>query len=232
MTKIKVDCHSHTSFSFDGAITPAQYVEQGKKRGLGAAIICDHNTIEGALEVKALNPSFEVIVSEEIFTSDGELIAAFINEKIPSEKSYSWTIDAIHEQGGLAIVPHPFVHVVRSRVKTSILFECADKVDAVEIHNARNEYLADELTARGFSRLYNIPGTAGSDGHLAHTLGRGYVLMEPFNDAQTFLKNLAGGMAVCERRTPLWLSTITFFVPFFGHIYNLSKKSIFKTKPL
>lgn len=213
MKKIKVDCHSHTSVSFDGNISPAAYVKQATGLGIGAAIISDHNSIEGALAVRALNPPFRVIVSEEIQSAEGEIIGAFLEEKIPNKKPAGWTFDAIHEQGGLAIVPHPFVKVVVSRLSLSALFSCLDKIDIVEVVNARNNSLADEVAAWRFAKAHNLPVCAGSDAHLSHALGRAYVLMDPFETPQEFLKNIKDGTTVCERRTPLWLSGVTFVVP-------------------
>jgi len=116
MKKIKVDCHTHTSVSFDGHISPRRYIETMTRLGMGAACVCDHDSIEGALEIKALNPPFEVIVGEEILTAQGEVIGLFLSERIPPKKPVSWTMDAIHEQGGLVLVPHPFVKIVLQRI--------------------------------------------------------------------------------------------------------------------
>lgn len=213
MKKIKVDCHSHTNVSFDGNINPAAYVRQASRLGIGAAVISDHNSIEGALEVRALNPPFKVIVAEEIQSAEGEIIGLFLQEEIPSKKPAAWTFDAIHEQGGLAIVPHPFARVVVSRLSLSAIFSCLEKIDIIEVINARNNSMADEVTAWRFAKAHNLPVSAGSDAHLSHALGRAYVLMDPFETPQEFLQNLKKGTIVCERRTPLWLSGITFIVP-------------------
>jgi predicted metal-dependent phosphoesterase TrpH len=185
-----------------------------EKIGIDAAMVSDHNRIDGALEIEALNPVFRVIVSEEIHSAQGEVIGAFIRERIPPHKPLDWTIDAVHEQGGLVIVSHPFVRVVWSRITRSALFAYASKFDIIEVVNARNNSLRDELAAMRFARMAGLPVSAGSDAHLAHTLGRAYVRMKPFTDAKEFLENIKDGTLVCEKRTPLWLSGLTFIVPF------------------
>lgn len=208
--RIRVDCHCHTDISFDGQITPQQMVRTTSRNGVDVVCVTDHNNIAGALEVIALNPPFRVIVGEEILTADGEMIALFVKERIRPKRPLSWTIDAIHEQGGLAVIPHPFCKVVMTRVTLPALYENIHKIDALEMINARNERVSDETAALRFARLFDKPMTAGSDGHLPHTLGRGYVLMAPFSGPEEFLSSLKTGTVVCERRTPLWLSGISF----------------------
>lgn len=214
MERIKVDCHTHTNVSFDGHISPGKYVKRMAEIGIGAAVVSDHNRIDGALEIEALHPPFRVIVSEEIHTLQGEIIGAFLQERIPPRKPLDWTIDAVHEQGGLVIVSHPFVRVVWSRIKRSALFAHAPKFDIIEAVNARNTSIRDELAAMRFARMAGLPVCAGSDAHLVHTLGRAYVRMKSFTDAVSFLENIREGTLVCERRTPLWLSGLTFILPF------------------
>jgi hypothetical protein len=212
MEKIKVDCHTHTSFSFDGFIRPEQYVEQAIRVGLGAVVVSDHNTIAGARAIQALDPPFRVVVGEEIKTSVGEVMGLFLEEEIPAGKSPAWTMDAIHEQGALVLVPHPFARVVVSRLKYDALFANIAKVDIIEVVNARNEMARDEASALHFAQAFDLPTSAGSDAHLVNSLGRGYIEMDPFDDAASFLKSIRAGTLVCRQRTPLLLSGLTFAV--------------------
>ncbi len=221
--RIKVDCHTHTSLSFDGHIPPVKYARKMEEIGMGAAIVSDHNRIDGALEIEALNPSFRVIVAEEIGTASGEVIGAFLQERIEADKPLAWTIDAVHEQGGLVIVSHPFVRVVWSRIKRSALFAHADKFDIIEVVNARNTSIRDEVAAMHFAKLVGLPVSAGSDAHLVHTLGRGYVRMEPFTDSKDFLEKIKAGELVCKQRTPLLLSGVTYLYSLMTNLLKTGK---------
>lgn len=210
MKRIKVDCHTHTHVSFDGSITPERYIRYATRAGLDAVIICDHNSLEGAMAVKEMKPPFKVVVSEEILTSQGELIGAFLQEPIKRNMPYSWTLDAVHEQGGIAIVPHPFVKIVITKVTRTAIYNNIGKIDAIEVINGRNENLSDETAALRFAKAHKIATCAGSDAHLASSLGNAYMLMEPFDDSRGFLKSLRKGTMVCESRTSTFISGVTF----------------------
>jgi hypothetical protein len=112
----RADLHTHTKHSGLGifpalgfyypesATEPDALVNEAKRRGLDLVCITDHNTIKGALRVKS---GKNVVVGEEITTADGELIGLFLSEEIKPRMSAVETVEAIHEQGGVAIVPHP-----------------------------------------------------------------------------------------------------------------------------
>lgn len=210
MKKIKVDCHTHTNVSFDSSTSPEKFVKAICDANMDAVCVCDHNTLAGARAVQALDPPFQVVIGEEIGTNAGELIGLFVLESIPSKRSPQWTIDAIHEQGALVMVPHPFCRVVPSHIRKKALYAIAEKVDIVEVVNARNNLPADERKAMAFARKHNLPACAGSDGHEPASLGMGYVLMDPFNDPQSFLANLAEGQLVCQGRTSLIYTGFSF----------------------
>ena len=50
-----------------------------------------------------------VVVGEEITTRGGHLLGLFLERPVPALKSLRWSIDAVHEQGGIAIPAHPLV---------------------------------------------------------------------------------------------------------------------------
>jgi predicted metal-dependent phosphoesterase TrpH len=62
----RADLHVHTTHS-DGAYTPAQVVELGRRCGLAALAITDHDTLDGVAEAQALAAShLEIIAGVEI----------------------------------------------------------------------------------------------------------------------------------------------------------------------
>ncbi|HEY8820166.1 MAG TPA: PHP domain-containing protein, partial [Dehalococcoidia bacterium] len=107
MGMIRADLHSHTHFSRDGLTTPDQYVQRSVEHGITCAAVSDHNNIDGAIAVRRLAP-FKVIISEEIRSTEGEIIGYFLHDPVPKRLTPEETVRAIREQGGIVGVPHPF----------------------------------------------------------------------------------------------------------------------------
>src|SRR6476619_1213597 len=78
-----IDLHCHTSASFDSLSDPAKVVRAAADRGLTHLVVTDHDRIDGALRARdAAPPGLTVILGEEVRTSDGDLIAAYIDSPI------------------------------------------------------------------------------------------------------------------------------------------------------
>jgi predicted metal-dependent phosphoesterase TrpH len=58
------------------------------KTGIDCVNICDHDSVQGAIELKGIAP-FKVIVSEEILTSHGEIMGMFLKERIRNSDNLS-----------------------------------------------------------------------------------------------------------------------------------------------
>ncbi|MFP5342590.1 MAG: PHP domain-containing protein, partial [Candidatus Limnocylindria bacterium] len=97
-----IDLHCHTSASFDCLSRPRDVVAAASARGLTHLVVTDHDRIDGALEARdAAPPDLTVIIGEEIRTTEGDLVCAFIERAIPPGRSALDTIAAVREQGGL-----------------------------------------------------------------------------------------------------------------------------------
>ncbi len=81
-----VDLHTHTTCS-DGTYTPEELVYYGKKRGLSAIAITDHDTVDGTEEGEyyGRKAGIEVIkgieVSTEYNDTDIHIVGLFVNDK-------------------------------------------------------------------------------------------------------------------------------------------------------
>jgi hypothetical protein len=131
---LRVDLHVHSIFSPDSLSRPEAIVRWGLLRGLGALAVTDHNTIAGALAVRQLAP-FRVIVGSEIATARGEVIGLFLQQEIAAGLSLQETIRQIHDQGGLAYVPHPLDRVRHSAKGLDALLDVIAEVDLIEAIN-------------------------------------------------------------------------------------------------
>ena len=174
----------HTDHSPDCATPVDVLLDTAKRRGLGAIAITDHNEISGAHEARERADGIKVIVSEEVKTAhEGEVIGLFIEEKIPRGMSLDETIDAIHAQGGLAYVPHPFDRL-HSVPDYEHLLKVVEDIDILEVFNARVTARGFNEEAQRFADKYRVVAGAGSDSHVAQGLGTVKIRMRDFDGAR------------------------------------------------
>jgi len=167
----------HTSYS-DGVTSPEDVLNYYALHSSSSVIaITDHDTLDGALHARKhaqehpdLYGHLEVIVGEEVSTSDGHVIGLFLQKWIPPGLDARTTIDAIHDQGGIAVAPHPYTSWMRwaGLVGVGKLIKELP-FDAVETRNANfTEVFANrkaERNADGKARL------GSSDGHFLGAAG-------------------------------------------------------------
>jgi len=109
----RADLHVHT-WASDGTDSVVDVLEHVEAEGfLDIVAITDHERIDAALAGREIardrGMRVAVIVGEEITTRGGHLVGLFLEEAVPPWKSLEYSIEAVHDQGGLAIPAHPFV---------------------------------------------------------------------------------------------------------------------------
>ena len=134
----KVDLHTHSYGSPDGALRAAEYRRKLESGALDFIAITDHDRIDSALQIRGELDKLgdRIIIGEEISTADGELIGLYLTDLVPAGLSAVETTQAIRGQGGLVYVPHPF-ETVRSGMPEAVLGSIAEDVDIVETYNGR-----------------------------------------------------------------------------------------------
>lgn len=171
----------HTTVS-DGWPTPKELVEHAARRAkLDVIAVTDHDTIEGALRARehaAKRARFHVIVGEEVSSRDGHIVALFIERRVRPGMSAAATVDAIHDQGGLALAVHPFWRTqrrVRSGPVHGVGWLAADLgFDAVEVENATpGFYLVNQLAHR-LNLGLGAAEVGSSDAHILDAVGRAF----------------------------------------------------------
>ncbi len=183
----KLDLHTHSELSHDGAITLKHYrkiLESGK---LDFIAITDHNEINFALNAKKVLGE-KIIVGEEISSGEGHIIGLFLKEKVQKGLSALETIDQIHSQNGLAYVVHPF-DSRRSGITIENLNKIVDKVDILEIFNSRYVTHGGNESALKYAVDNNLTKGVGSDSHRVGELGRNYNIINDIPSRDN-LKNL------------------------------------------
>lgn len=199
---IRADLHMHTCYSGDCCTALPQIVDRCLEMGVNCLAVSDHNTIAGALKLRALAP-FRVIVAEEVRTSAGELLAFFLSEEIPKGLPPEETISMIKRQGGLVGIPHPFGYWPLRNSNTLLSPRILSQIDIVEVFNARTPLARSLDKAQRLAARYGKAASAGSDAHTAAEIGRAYVEMAEFAGPADFLECLSQGRISGHRSSPL-----------------------------
>lgn len=206
--KLIADLHTHSHYSRDSVLSPRAYVDACVRKGITCAAVTDHNEVAGAFAIQKLAP-FRVIVGEEIKTADGEIIGLFLKELVPRGMTAEDTVRAIHEQGGVATIPHPFDVFRRNVIKNDVLDRIAGQVDAIEGWNCRNILGSHDQKAREVARAAGKPITVGSDSHSVWEIGGTSIEIDDFQTPAEFVRALSSGKVRFKRSLPMvhWIST-------------------------
>jgi len=211
--KLHADFHSHSHYSKDSLINPRTFIDRCVAKGVTCIAVTDHNEIEGAFVIRKLaqdtGAPLKVVVGEEVKTSEGEIIGLFLKELIARDMSPEDTVRAIHEQGGIAVVPHPYDIFRRSVLTDEAIERVKYDVDAIEGFNCRNILAKHDQRARDTAAGVDKPITLGTDSHSAWELGGALLELDEFETPLELLQSLRGGRIVGKRSWPWvhWLST-------------------------
>ena len=181
MKKYKTEFHVHTRYSKDSILSFWLIKLMCKIKGINTLVICDHNEVSGSLKYKEKFKKYniEIIVGEEIFTIDGEIIGIGLNKKIEPNLTPKETIKQIKEQNGIVYIPHPYDE---KRYKTVLKEEQIKlnkkNIDYIEIHNGRNISKSYDIKQNEIAEKYNLTKIIGSDAHTFFELGRNYILTD------------------------------------------------------
>lgn len=183
------DLHVHTRRS-DGWWQPERLAEAAVARGLSAIGITDHDDVEAGYTVKnaaaRLGLPLTVYIGQEVSARAGgrdvHVLGLDLTDEIRPWQSIGATVEAILEQGGFPILPHPkapgrgqpsFEQVLALGIPVAVEIYNASMIDLSRLRN-REQPTANEA-ARDFyvanrDRLAGAVG--GTDAHF-RSLGRG-----------------------------------------------------------
>lgn len=181
---LTVEFHCHTRYSKDSLVHPADLVDACRRKGIDRVVITDHNEISGALEAQRIDPQ-HVIVGEEVMTTQGELLAAFVQERLPPGLPPDEAIARLRVQGAFISVSHPFDAIRKGSWQAKDLLAILPLVDAIEVFNARCLSSGANRQAIDFARQHQLPGTVGSDAHTLRELGRAVLILQEFHNAES-----------------------------------------------
>jgi predicted metal-dependent phosphoesterase TrpH len=206
---LSVELHAHSAASHDGRDPVDRLLEQAAAVGLDGLAVTDHDEIAASLEAAEKAPEYGLvgIPGMEVSSADGHVLALGVRELVPAGLPFAETVARIHDQGGLAVVPHPF-QKSRSGVAASVSREALASADAVETYNSRLLTGLANRRAERFARRHGLPMTAGSDAHIAEMVGRAATLVDADErSAAAVLDAIREGRTSLDgRRTPWRIS--------------------------
>jgi predicted metal-dependent phosphoesterase TrpH len=195
---MKADLHAHTHFSRDALTSVETFARRYQQAGIDCVAVSDHNNIDGALAVRE-GAAFRVIVSEEIKSSEGEIIGLFLRETVRKGLTPEDTVRAIRDQGGLVLVPHPYDRLRRSPLRPEALLRIMKDIDIIEVFNSRTVFAADNERSRRLATEHGKLMSAATDAHTPWEIGLTYVEMPAFEGPGEFLVALGRGTITARR---------------------------------
>jgi hypothetical protein len=183
----RADLHIHTLAS-DGTASVAEVLDAVAAAGaLDVIAIADHERIDAAIAARHLAEdrglAVEVVVGEEITTRGGHLLGLFLTQRIPPLKSLRWSIEAVHDQGGIAIPAHPLVPLHLSAqgwVLRSLLDDDNPLVhpDAIETFNPTAIGRYGHRRSVEFADAHGLPRIGSSDAHAVEAIGTAWTVFD------------------------------------------------------
>ena len=204
---LHVEFHCHTIYSKDSLTPPRDLVEACRRKGIDRVVVTDHNTIAGARAAQMLDPE-RVIVGEEIMTTRGEILAAFVSEEIPRGLTPRETIRRLRQQGAFISVSHPFDEWRSGHWQEEDLLEILPEVDAIEVYNSRCMLPRFNQRAQQLAEKHRLAGTVGSDAHASFELGQSLMILDPFQGPDG-LRNVIRRGIPKVKPSPAWVRLIS-----------------------
>lgn len=220
----RADLHLHTNLG-DGTASPARVLELARRRGLDVIAVTDHDHLEGAKRVEELlareadartrgdlppGRPIQLVWGCEVTTRDGHFLGLFMRKPPKMLQRAEATIEAIKEQGGLCVVPHPLGRLVPSLSRRRIdeLLERGYPLDGIELYNPSPANAAARQRVRELNWQWGLAAVGSSDAHFWQHIGAGYTLFpgETTADLRRALEQKTtrdGGQEQPPQRLPL-----------------------------
>jgi len=170
------DLHLHTNLG-DGFVSPARLVRTATERRLAVIAVTDHDHVEGAKRVEeqiaAQGSPVRLVTGVEVSTRQGHLIGLFVTKAPRPMRSVEESIDAIKEQGGLVVVPHPLGRLVPSlsRRRIDSLLAGGYEIDGIETYNPSPANAAQRDTVTAANAEWGLAEIGASDAHFWQHVG-------------------------------------------------------------
>lgn len=176
----RADLQLHSDLG-DGLSSLEEILDAAERAGLDVIALTDHDDIRGAFTLRDLaarrSSPVEIVPGVEVTTRSGHLLALWIEDEIPMFCSLVDAVARVHEEGGVALVPHPLSYLTFSIGEGALrqLAERGDRARMVDGIEVRNPSYAGRVRATRAAWLnthvLRVAETGSSDAHHAALVG-------------------------------------------------------------
>jgi len=182
--------HFHSCYSYDSVLSIKKIINFALNNNLNFLCLTDHETIEGAQELKKYvekyNLPIKIIIGAEYKTSLGDVIALNIKSNIKSME-FDEFVKEVKGQGGILLFPHPYKgHKEIEKI--------AQHVDRIEIFNSRVDKKNNKKAFK-LAKKYNKNTYCASDAHTFLSLKN--CILEFESEKTSFIKALSNAHITC-----------------------------------
>ena len=142
-------------------VEPAELVAAARALKLDLIAVTDHDTMASVAETVALGEAagLAVVPGQEITTAwpaQTHLVGWFLEKPVRMGMSLADSVAAIHDQGGLAMIPHPFMPFWFASCQEGMLARLLETqtVDAIEIEHTAPTTAARQAALHRFYELH------------------------------------------------------------------------------
>lgn len=178
----RADLHMHTTAS-DGLHTAREMLDHvARHTTLNVIAITDHDCLDASLWAYSQRERypFDIIPGLEITTNAGHVLGLWVTQPVAKGMSIYETTQAIHAQGGMAVMAHPYEPLIAPSAMLRYLFHPSvlkeSGIDAVEVLNAGAVTPGGSWLARKVFESGDLPVTGSSDSHSTACIGTGVTL--------------------------------------------------------
>ena len=200
---LKTELHCHNIYSnyqnessripFDCGVTIQEQLDGALMKEIDVLFVTNHNTLDGYSQILEYQQnhnkyqSIKIYPAEEVtIDNKGHVIAYGIAEEIKPGLTLEETLDRIKAQNGLSCAAHPFAVSNGIREKAVIC-------DLIESFNSNNIEIFSNIISNKFSEENKMNRVAGSDSHVASTIGRCINTVESENNMDSVLNSMRKG---------------------------------------
>jgi len=209
----KLDLHVHTESHGKTLINAGQLRQSFKNNNINGIAVTNFFDISHALWLKKKLQEFVIIIGQEIWTKEGHLLGLGLKERIADSQDVEDTIGLIHDQGGIAVAPHPFLFLgIGKKVKSLPL-------DAIEVYSGLiGATVLFNHKAKRLAEMMNVAQVASTDTTDPRLIGRSHTEVFVEEPDRILVAIRAGRVKLYKRPLPLPFVFILKNVLYFKNI--------------
>ncbi len=229
--RAELHCHSvfsgklsYAPFVYDSVMLVEDILTLARRHDVSILAITDHDTLDGYRYARELldrsdGHDITLLPACEVSSSHGHILAYGITREIQKHISPEATIEAIHEQGGLAFAAHPFMFAFSLGKRVYDL-----PLDGIEGQNALIPHFLNRRATRAAKRLA-LPRISCSDSHHPYSFAKSVTMFAKGVDTwQKTVQALQHGQFITDDRQALIRYTPWAHLKGTVHVRRAAKK--------